>query len=271
MLDMVNLRPCRLTLGVCLLLVWSEAAAAPSPVDAGRLDHVRNQWIGIRADYRRYPWQKKAAVKVKPKLSEPEFRQLRRIARMPHLSVWGDRIVGANDTYYQSARLGRPLPGSRMVSLELNRNGQPVSRTVRGGVTKVRKPWFDGRFDGRIAEVTEFQAPRDKPVTAPRLVKAGVYPGARVSIRRIGRGFNAPAGISITPPGRIGPVGYDDDGYTLLPPRLTPTEKKLAPALGGFLEKNAAALGLTPTSVHRAAAGALRKSIGFPEMLAPKP
>jgi hypothetical protein len=251
-----------LALTACLLTRTEPAAAQPASADADRLQRVRQQWIGIRAAWRRYPWQK-AASRVNPKLSAPELRQLGRIARMPHISVSDDRIVGANDAYYQSARVGRPLPGSRMVSLELNRNGLPCSRTVRGGVTKLRQPWGDGQ----IAEVIQFQAPRDRPVTAPRLIRAGVYPGARVSIRRIGRGFDAPAGIAITSPGRVGPVGADPDGYTLLAPRLTPAERKLAPLLGAFLEQNAARLGLTPTSAHRAAAGALRKSIGFPEML----
>jgi hypothetical protein len=251
----------------------SVALGAPSALAAGpktattttKTERVREQWVAIRAAYRRYPWQRSTGTVVKPKLSAPELRQLRRIAKMPRISVWGDRIVGANDAYYESARRGVPLPASRMVSLELKADGKPFSRTVRGGVTKLREPWGDS---GKIAEVIQFVAPRDKPVTSSRLIKAGVYRGAKVSIRRIGSGFNASMGISITPPGRVGPVGADLDSYTLLPPRLTPNEQKLAPLLGAFIKENAARLGLTPTAAHHAAAAALRKSIGFPGMLA---
>ena len=231
------------------------AEARTSP----RLDSLKRQWLEKRASYKRYSWQKPSGVR--PKLSKPEARVLSRIARMKHVSVLGNRVTGANDAYYEAARTGRKLPRARMVSLELDGNGRPFSRVQRGGFTRITVPFGD---KGELAHILQFQP---SVVTSKRLKRAGVYPGAKVSLRTIGSGSAARQSIRVMAPGGLQPVGLHE-GYTTMPQRMSPTERKLAPAVGAFLKQQAAATGLTTTEVHRAMGRVLSKSTGFPELLA---
>jgi hypothetical protein len=175
-----------------------------------KLETVCREWLGIRARHGVIPSQ--PTVRVRPKLGDPELRQLARIARMPIVSLVSDSVIGANAAYYESLRIGEPLPGSRMVSLEMPRGGMVSSTTRRGGVTIVRRPWGDGR----VVKEIQFQAPRDRDVTSRGLRRAGVFPGAHVSIRKLP---GSPSAITIAPPGRIQPIAWDPDGYTLMPTR----------------------------------------------------
>ncbi len=201
-LQRVPLHILLLGLGLAVAVVPSLASAQP----AGKLERLKQQWVELRA--KALPSQ--PGVTLRPRLSAAELRQLRRIARMPHVSVVGDHVVGANEAYYQAARSGEPRADARMLSLDVLAGGLPGATTQRGSVTLTQRPWFDGG----VARELEFRAP--EKITSRRLRDAGVYPRAQVSVRKLPGGS---AGIAIAPPGRIQPIGWDADGYEMLPKR----------------------------------------------------
>jgi len=224
---------------VLISLTCSRAVLAAVP-PAPTADALTARWLEIRKAFTRYSWQKPQAV-IRPKLHPLEAKQLRRIARMDHVSVdpFFKTITGTNEAYWKGAREGTPRPGARRLSIQLDGDGKPRTCTQRGGVAKHRAVWDD---QGTIVEYVQFRA-GDRgefsvyPSThllgiqqhgpAERLKQMGVYDKAKVTLRRFGKGKDATS-IGVAPAGRIDEGLLTGDGAFTMMPRRT-LKPRIAP------------------------------------------